>query len=382
MANDAGQPIHLLLVTTTLARGGAEAMAVQLARSLDPAVVQPVMVCLKEPGPGADALADGSVAVHAGQLKHKFDVLAVGRLSRLIQRYAPACVMAVGDGGDRMFWSTLAARRMGVPMVVWSHICPRPGHSTFEWLNRRLYRLVDVFVALGQRHREALTAVEGIPANRLQVIRNGIGVAAFEGADRRAEARQILNAARPGTVAVGMVANLRADKRHDLFVAAAVKVRAVRPDCRFVIVGDGPERPAVERMVAAHDPAGEFITMLGERDDMVTLMQGLDIVCLTSEWQECLSVAMLEAMAAGKAFVAPRIGSLGEALIDGMTGRFFDPLTAGALADLLVELIDRPDERTLLGERARAKVRAEFTAERMARDFESLVTSLYKRRYG
>jgi glycosyltransferase involved in cell wall biosynthesis len=132
-------------------------------------------------------------------------------------------------------------------------------------------------------------------------------------------------------------------------------------------------------MAATYDPDGAFIRMLGERGDVATLMQGLDVVCLTSGWQECLSVVMLEAMAASKAFVAPRTGSLDEALVDGVTGRFFEPLTPDALAAVLIELLDDPAQRDRLGQRARQKVRAEFSVDRMARAFESLVSRLCER---
>ncbi|MHC4443777.1 MAG: glycosyltransferase [Planctomycetota bacterium] len=371
-------PYHLLMVTNTLARGGAEAMLVQLALALDRKIVRPVAICLKEAGAWANLLAERSIPVHSRLLSHKYDFRVLGRLSRLVSDNEPACLMAVGSGGDRMFWSTLAARRRKVPMIVWSHIFPSPGHLYFEWINRRLYGEVDTFVALGQEHRRALIELEKIPADRLQVIHNGINVGKFDCPQKRPEGRQLLGMDNDETVAVGIVANLRADKRHDIFVEAAAKTYAQRDCSRFAIVGDGPQRSAVEQLVAKYDPGGSFITMLGEHDDPAGLIQGLDIVCLTSEWHECLSITMLEAMAAGKVFVAPRIGSLDEALIDGETGRFFGPLTSEALADVLVELIDQPAQRRELGRGAYEKVHAEFTAERMARRFESLITDLCK----
>lgn len=364
------------MVTNTLVAGGAEAMLIQLARSLDPRWVRPVVLCLGEAGPAAGALADEAIPVHARLLAHKYDVRVISRISELVRRYEPACIMAVGSGGDRMFWSTLVGRRQRVPVIVWAHIFPDAAYHAFEWSNRLLYRWVDTFIALGQRHKAALIAHEWIPATRITVIRNGIDPAPFEKAEQRPAARQLLGLADERTLAVGIIANLRPDKRHDIFIEAAARTHAARPDTRFFIVGDGPQRPAVERMVARVDPRGEFIRMLGAREDVPVLMQGLDIVCLTSGWHEVLSIAMLETMAAGKAFVAPRIGSLDEALIDGRTGRFFNPPTAENLARVFIEWIDQPEQRRQLGEQARAKVRAEFTAKQMAQAFERIVLDL------
>jgi len=369
-------PYHLLMVTNTLAAGGAENMLIELASALNPQIVRPVVICLKEAGPRADALTERSIPIHENQLKHKYDWRAAGRLAQLIKLYEPACIMAVGSGGDRMFWSALAARQAKVPAIVWSHIFPTPGHTYFEWLNRRLYGHISAFVALGRRHKQALIELEKIPADRLHIIRNGINVAKFERPDLRLRAREMLGIKDEDTVAVGIIANLRSDKRHDIFIEAAGRTRARRNGCQFVIVGDGPMRAKVDNLVAKQDPNGSFIKPLGQRDDPATLLQSLDVVCLTSEWHECLSITMLEAMAAGKAFVAPRIGSLDEALIDGETGCFFEPLSAEALTEVLIDLIDRPDRRQALGLAAQAKVREEFTADLTARGFETLITNL------
>lgn len=372
------QPISLLMVTNSLARGGAEAMVVRLALGLDAKRVRPVVVCLKEAGALADRLTERAVPVHAGLLRHKYDVGVVKRLVGLIVEYAPACVMAVGNGGDRMFWSALAARRAGAAMLVWAHIFPTRRHRTFEWLNRRLYRWVDAFVAVGERHRESLIELEGVPAERLHVIRNGIDVAEFARPGQSARATSGIPLSRPTVIAI--IANLRADKRHDVFIEAAGRVKGARPACEFWIIGDGPERQAVERMARKHDPDGRWIKLLGARDDVPALLNEIDIVCLTSDWHEALSIAMLEAMAAGKAFVAPRIGSLDEALTDGLTGRVFEPFTPEALAAVLIELIDDPKRRMALGEAAARRVREGFTAELMAREFEALVQRLWRER--
>jgi len=367
-------PCHLLLVTNTLARGGAEAMLVRLATALDPTRVRPVVICFREPGVWAEPLLERKIPVHQGLLRHKYDAFVIRRLSRLVRQYPHACLMAVGSGGDRMFWSTLAARVTGVPMIVWSHLFPVPGEPEFEWINRRLYPWVHAVVALGRRHADALVDAAEARRGRVRVIRNGIDVDAFDHAKLRDAAREQLGL-QPHEPAVGMVANLRPIKRVGLFLDAAAHVLAARPQTRFFVIGDGPQRDELQARIDGSPSLRATIHFLGAREDVPTLMQAFDIVCLTS-LRECLSVAMLEAMAAGKAFVAPRVGSLDEALIDGQTGRFFEPETADALAGVLIELIDDPAQRTRLGNAARAKVRSEFRLERMAREFEDLVTEL------
>ena len=406
-------PVNLLLVTNTLAPGGAEAMLVRLARSLDRSRVRPVVACLKEPGALAAELQADGLEVHANLLAHKLDWRVIGRLGELAG--PRGCLVAVGSGGDRMFWSALAGRRYRLPVIVWSHIFPTPDHLAFEWTNRRLYRWVNAFVALGRRHAEALADLEGVPRNRIHIIRNGIEVAPEsprascclpvppdaneptastplpsqgrgqgEGflptgtapPDERSDLPPApARRGEPGReVTIGLVANFRPDKDHGLFLEAARRVLAARPQARFVLVGDGPTRRDVEPL-AARLPADRII-LTGYRADARNLIRGMDVVCLTSAWQECLSIAMLEAMAEGKAFVAPRIGSLDEALIDGVTGRVFEPRTPERLAEVLIELIDYPQERERLGQAARELVTHKFTAQTMARGFEELIERL------
>lgn len=350
-------------------------MLVRLATALDPARVRPVVVCLKEAGPWGSPLIDKGIPVHEHLLRHKFDFSVVRRLAGLLRQHRPACIMAVGSGGDRMFWSTLAARLTGSPMVVWSHLFPALGAPGFEWINRRLFPWVHAVVALGRRHAEALADVVGAPARRISVIRNGIDVDPLDRPDLREEARRILGIA-SDQVAIGMVANLRPIKRVDTFIEAAMRLN--RRDARFFVIGDGPDRGDLESQLRRSGPIQDRMTLLGPREDVPMLVQGFDIVCLTSE-REVLSVAMLEAMAAGKAFVAPRVGSLDEALIDGETGRFFEPDTVEAFMAVLTELLDDPQQRMCLGQASRAKVRAEFRIDQMARAFEDLVERLCTR---
>jgi len=382
LASPVSNASRLLLVTNRLVTGGSEQMLITLARSLDRRRVVPVVACLKQGGPLVGRLSEAGIAVHADLLRHKADVLVIDRLVRLFRRERIDVVCAVGSGGDRMFWSALAARYAGRACVVWSHVYPSPDHPGFEWANRALYRYVDRFVALGARHRRALIRMENAPAGRVQVIRNGIDVEPFDRPNLRPEARRRLDIGGEAKVAIGMVANLRPDKRHDVFIEAAGRLAKRYPQVVFYLIGGGPEEQTVQRLANRSGLGRDRLRLMGERNDMDVLMQGLDIVCLCSEWQECLSIVMLEAMAAGRAFVGPAIGSLDEALIDGETGRFVRPADPTSLARVLAELIGNPDQRSALGARARAKVLGEFRAKQMARAFEELTLSLSRRSGG
>jgi len=348
-------------------------MLVALAKTLDRRRVVPTVVCLKDAGGLASELGEARVRLYCNLLRNKFDAFVICRLLRLIRRESIDAICVVPAGGDRMFWSTLAGRLAGIPCIVWSQFYPRLGFSGFERSNRVLLRCVERVVALGGRHRLALIRRERIPPGRVVVVRNAIAPEEFDRPEWRGEARRRLGVPADDTVAIGMVANLRVEKRHDVFIEAAKVLAGRYPHTVFYLIGGGTEEAVVRGWMAGSGLSGDRLRLLGPRDDLPVLMQGLDIVCLCSEWGECQSIAMLEAMAAGKAFVGPDIGSLDEALIDGLTGLTVQPADVPSLTAALERLIVNPAERNLLGQRARAKVFAEFRVEEMARQFEDLI---------
>jgi glycosyltransferase involved in cell wall biosynthesis len=366
--------IGVLLIVNRLEHGGAEHMLITLAKHLLDGPFRPLVACLKDAGPLADKLRNRPIPVYADLLHHKFDVAVLLRLRRIIRRESVGVVLSVGSGGDRMFWSTLAARWCKTKTVIWSHIFPDRAHPQIESINQMLYGWVHRFVAIGQRHRNALVELENVPESRITVIGNGIDVDRFDRPNRRPAVRADLGL-NDHNVALAILANLRQDKRHDLFIQAAQILARRYPDTRFYIIGDGPRREDVHRLAKATELLDKQIFLLGARDDIPDLIQAFDILCLCSEWQECFPISMLEAMAAGKAFVAPDTGSLDEALIDGQTGRFLPKLSVDALVDTLADLIDDPARRASLGQAARLHVRQNFTADAMARRFENMMAS-------
>lgn len=366
---------NTLFISTDLRRGGAETITLLAAKHWLRQYGRPVIGCMRRGGGLLAEAAALGIPVHEGLIHHKFDFRVIRRLRRLFDAESIGSIIAVGSGGDRMFWSILAAWPRELPVLVWSHTFPTPNHVEFEWINRRLYGRVSAFIAQGQRHQEALIRIADVPADKIHVIRNGIEVDAYHHPEWRDEARSRLGlAGQPEAIAVGLLANLRGVKRPDIFIEAARRVRALRKNVRFYLIGDGPCRPRVEEHIRSVDASGAYLRILGERDDVPILLQGIDIACLSSR-TECFSLAMLEAMAAGKAFIAPRVGSLDEALRDGQTGLFLEDLSADTLASAIQRLVDYPGFRARLGEEARMLVQTEFRVEYMAESLAALAAS-------
>ena len=134
----------------------------------------------------------------------------------------------------------------------------------------------------------------------------------------------------------------------------------------------------MEAAAAASGLDDETLRLLGARDDVSTLLPGIDISCLCSE-QECFSVTMLEAAAAGCAFIGPGTGCMTEFLEHRRTGLVIRPADVESLADAMEELVADGGLRRRLAQAARERVVRDHDIGRMAGMFSGLFTRLERR---
>ncbi len=108
-------PLNVSFVITSLPVGGAETLLVNLVRRINKSILQPEVLCLKEPGELGDAIAL-EVPLTGRMLSHKCDLRVMPRLMRAFRRSRADAVITVG-AGDKMFGGRLEARMAGVPVV-------------------------------------------------------------------------------------------------------------------------------------------------------------------------------------------------------------------------------------------------------------------------
>jgi len=173
----------------------------------------------------------------------------------------------------------------------------------------------------------------------------------------------------PGPI-VGAVTRLSPEKGVDVVVRAL----AAMPEVTFVVVGDGGDRPELDRL--AHELGrGERTHFFGYQPDPEDYYAGIDVVVQASR-REAMGLAVLEAMAAGLPVVATDVGSTGEAVADGTTGFLVPPDDVDALADALTRLVGDAELRTRMGTAGRARYEALFSGARHARAYEALYDEL------
>ena len=237
--------------------------------------------------------------------------------------------------------AVLLACAIGRPVVVTArgsdlnilarHPIPR---RWIQWAARRADGLIAVSSALKQRLVEL-----GIPAGRVRVLRNGVDLTRFRPHDR-STAQHALGMARRTLLAVG---NLVALKRHTLMVEALAQL----PDFELFIVGEGPERGAIEETARRFDVAGR-VRLLGRvpQDRLPQIYSAAEFLLLVSAHEGWPNV-LLESMACGTPVVVSDMEGITDIVGAVEAGRVVADVTPSRLADTIRHFAAAPPSREL-----------------------------------
>jgi glycosyltransferase involved in cell wall biosynthesis len=368
------RPLRTSFVITSMEVGGAETLLVNLMRGFDRDRIDPELICLKDLGPLGKTL-EPEFPTRSNVLTSKWDLRVLPRLAAHFRRQKTDAVVTVG-AGDKMFWGRLSAWLAGVPVIASAL------HST-GWpdgvgrMNRTLTRITHCFIAVAQSHGEFLVDFERFPRHKVHVIRNGIDTQRFAPQPAcREEVRRRLNVPIDSKL-IGIVAALRPEKNHELFLHGARLLRASHPNSHFVIIGDGPQRSTIQQKCAEWNLT-ECVHLLGNRNDTPFWLAGLDAFALTSH-NEANPVSILESLSCGVPVVATDVGSVAETVIPGETGFLIEPGNAEELASQLGRILDHPTLGKTLGARGRQCVVRTGSLDSMVQGYTDLICNLHYR---
>jgi glycosyltransferase involved in cell wall biosynthesis len=311
--------------------------------------------------------------------RSEFDVHAAWQLAKVVGDLQPEIVHAHDPMAVALTALALqmgGARGAAAPLVVASRRVDF--HLKHHAFSKWKYRHVDVFIAASQIIASILVQ-DGIPADRIEVVHDGVNLAFI---DRQpsvdAHGAFWLPAGAP---LVGNVAALAAHKGQRHLVDAAARVVRRVPDARFLVLGDGELRQALERQIK--DLGLErHVILAGFRPDALGLMKSFDLVAMSSV-TEGLGSAVLEAMACERAVVATRTGGLPEAVEEDRTGLLVPPRDDASLADAIVRLLGDATLRADFGRAGRARVAQHFSVEHLvAKTAQVYASRLQARRSG
>jgi glycosyltransferase involved in cell wall biosynthesis len=311
------------------------------------------------------------------------DAVATLRLARLIRAQRPHVLHThTAKAGALGRLAALLAGPSVRPVIVHTF----HGHvlrGYFGGVSARLFRLVetllarttDALVVVSPEVRDDLVVLGVAPAEKFVVIRLGIELeqrVATDGGGRD-EARRLLGIP-PARFVVGWIGRMTGVKRtaDALLALGALRKRGV--DACLCLVGDGPDRVALEEQ-AYRLGLARHVLSLGYQENVARWYAAFDAFVLPSA-NEGTPVTAIEALAGGRPVVATRVGGVPDVVRDGENGFLVEVGDAEALADRLARLAGDPALRDRMGAAGRERVVDRYAVERLVDDVDRLYRSL------
>lgn len=324
------------------------------------------------------------------------DGVAYRKIKELIEEIKPDIVHT--HAAKSGIIGRLAADACKVPVIVHTF----HGHvfhsyfnkfttKTFIHIERYLAKRSTGIVAISESQKHELADIYKIcEPEKIEIIPLGLDLDKFEMKQemKREDFRKRYNI-EEDEIAIGIIGRIVPVKNHALFVAAAKKLlEKATKKVRFVIIGDGDMRPAMETQFAE---AGIDYTYFPENDrktaafciswhkEIDKVLAGLDIVVLTSH-NEGTPVSLIEAQASGKPIVSTRVGGVADIMEHGKSGFITSPDNAEEFAEALLKLVEDENMCKSFGEAGSKNVKERFSYQRLVRDMKGFYYKLMEQK--
>ncbi|MDZ7640155.1 MAG: glycosyltransferase [Bryobacterales bacterium] len=367
--NDSRSPLPVMLLCTSLSRGGAEMQVTQLALELHRLGYDVSVVSMIEPTAFVGELRDGGIEVHSlGMKPGRLSAMGLLRLLALLRTLRPAVLHA------HLFHANLLARfaslLCAVPVVLSTiHSLAESGRASNrvglrDWLYRLTnglsHRTICVSEAVAQRH----LASRAISSGRTLVIPNGANPALFP---QRPQTRALIRKRSVPETALAWLGGRPVMWKKDY--VTMLRAMASQPHGKLFIAGEGPLEGELGNLAAS---LGARVQFLGLREDIPDLMSACDGFVMSSV-VEGLPMVLIEAAMAGLPAVATDVGGVQEVLLDGETGFTVPPQDVDGLAEAMGRLAAMPVEaRRRMGDAARGHAIGKFSLSEVAARWDRL----------
>lgn len=364
----------LFVIDDLQAAGGTERHLVHLVRGLSARGMACTVVALSPCHAGlADQLRGAGAHVHSLPVGHVYDWNAfrqAWRLGRFIRDGRYDLIQTFHQKADT--YGALVAWLAGVPRIVSSKRDTGQFRSrAYALLGRLLTPLYDRVVVVADHLGRIYAQTDGVKSRQLVRIYNGVDLDLFQPPtpEQAMAERARLGIGREDFV-VGMVANFRPEKNHDVLFAAVQAASCEIPRLKLLLVGGGALLDGYRDRYA-----GPQVLYAGPVSDVRPYLHAMDVACLISS-TEGFSNAALEFMAAGLPLVVTGVGGNAEAVAHGVTGLVIPPGDPEALRGALVQLHADQDEARHMGVRARQAAEQRFSLPLMLQNYEVLYREL------
>lgn len=307
--------------------------------------------------------------IHKIKMKGRFDPLVIKRLVNLIKKNDIKIIHTHGYKSDIL--GLIAARLAGIKAIATPHGFENAHDRKLQFYiktGNRILGKFDVVAPLSEQLRSDIRALH-VPEDRIALIRNGVDLdelTPWLRLDKNRNEKQ--------HKIIGYVGQLSSRKNVADLIAAFDLLYQERQDIQLWLVGDGPQRKALQAKAASLACAWQ-VAFHGFREDRFRLMQQFDVMCMTSTL-EGIPRALMEGMAMGIPVVAYEIPGVSDLVRHEDTGYLVPFGEVARFSGYLRKILFEPGFVNGVSGRAQESVRNEFSASRMATEYEQLYQSL------
>lgn len=358
-------PFRILHLLTLAELGGMEASVLPMIQKMDPKAFQCEIAVLRGSGPMTERWREAGISVTHLNVSCSWNPFLLRKLVHLFRqgRYDVITLYGVTVNvlGRLAGWM---AGQPGLVGVIRGFSNERSISQIRLWLDRLTFPLINCYVSNSQAVIDHLIK-EGFSPEKLKLVNTGLSTELYDSAPSVDEARRQLGIGGGSPPVIACVGNLRPVKDHFLLLQACSDLKRKGYEFLLLLIGAGPEEELVRKGIEQLS-LSNFVLLMGQREDIPTVLAASDIFVLSSIW-EGLPRSIMEAMASSLAVVATDAGGVRELVVDGRTGYVVPVGQTKSLADKIAILLSNSRKRQEMGEAGYMRVKEHFSEEKMGK---------------
>ena len=358
------KPINIMQVVLSLSYGGLERLTLQLSDRLNKEKYRVSICCLDCEG---ELAAEGrlkGINILAFGRKPGFDMLLPFKLAALMIKQSIDIVHT--HNPCAMVYGTLGARLARIPVTINTR-----HNGDVRHVNSIIWAMNDAISVISQDAQQTLLRHNNIRQDKTLVIYNGIDQNKFNATQVKNQFRNSLGLDSAAHI-IGTASRLSSLKDHHTMLESFCLVLKQLPNSYLLLVGDGPERQALEKH-SLQLGISKNVRFLGFKNDndVINYLSIFNLYVMSS-LIEGISLALLEAMAVSRPVVATNVGGNSEVIIEDETGILVPPKDPEKMAQAIIKILQNPDLAKKMGEAGRQMVEEKFTLDGMVHEYESI----------
>lgn len=335
----------IFFYTDTPIYGGAERHMLLLAKKLNKEKYRVSLVCgkYKQLNEWCKQWKDAGLAAHRLNVTHKHDPRHHFQFKKLLKKEHPKLVHIHlwNPGGCRYAFSAIDKRST---KIVSTEHDPFPLSGLKKSIKKQCIRKTDHTITVSEANKQLNIQLYPELKGKISTIHNGIDLEAFErplrtfSTQHRERVREELFHASSEEFVILSIAELHPRKGLKYLIEAYAEIEQKEPKTKLVIVGDGPERKTLEKLIKKLKLENKVL-LPGKQENISQILKSAQLFVLPSV-KEAFGLVVLEAMAAQIPIVATRVGGIPEIVENTKSGELVEPANYRALAEKIMNVMD------------------------------------------